>query len=72
MVVLFDDQSGNVASITPYQVEFRLVTPAGMPFVTHATDQLDYLSGEIRLVAPGPLPAALSGFAGWSAVAFNH
>src|SRR5262245_6772918 len=28
MVVLFDDQSGNLASITPYDVEFRLLTPA--------------------------------------------
>src|SRR5205085_948073 len=35
MVVLFDDQSANVASITPYEVEFRLVTPAGAAFANH-------------------------------------
>src|SRR5262249_20639473 len=72
MVVLFDDQSGNVASITPYEVEFRLITPAGTPFTSHATDQLNYLAGEIRVLAPSPapLPAALSGFAAWSVVTF--
>ena len=74
MVVLFDDQSGNVASITPYEAEFRLLTPARTPFLSQATDQLDYLGGEVRVLAPGPapLPAALSGFGAWSVVAFNH
>ena len=31
MVVLFDDQSKNIASITPYGVEFRLITPRVCP-----------------------------------------
>jgi hypothetical protein len=51
MVVLFDDQSGNVASITPYDAEFRLLTPAATPFASHATDRLDYLTGEVRACA---------------------
>lgn len=74
MVVLFDDQSGNVASITPYAAEFRLLTRAGAPFVNHAVDELDYSAGEVRISAPGlaPLPAALASFAVWQRVPFNH
>ena len=74
MVVLFDDQSGNVATITPYDFEFRLLTPAGSAFASHATDQLNYLAGEVRVLTTGavPLPPALSAYAAWSVVAFNH
>ena len=75
MVVLFDDQSKNVASITPYGVEFRLITPAGVPFASHATDQLDYLAGEVRVVtSPGaaPLPATIAGLSTWQRVDFDH
>jgi hypothetical protein len=78
MVVLFNDQSGNVQTIEPYEVEFRLITPARLPtvpFASHATDLLDYLAGEVRVVAPPPpgaLPATLSPFAAWTVVAFNH
>lgn len=47
MVVLFDDQSGNVHSITPYTVEFRLVTagPHALPFANPATEVLDFTGG---------------------------
>lgn len=75
MVVLFDDQSRNIASITPYGAEFRLTTPAGLPFASHATDQLDYLAGEVRIVTPSgsaPLPAAIATFSTWQRVGFNH
>jgi len=74
MVVLFDDQSGNVASITPYDVEFRLLTPAAAAFASHVTDQLDYLTGEVRVLPTGatPLPPALTAYAAWSPVSFNH
>ncbi len=75
MVVLFDDQSKNVASITPYGVEFRLITPAGVPVASHATDQLDYLAGEVRVVtspAAAPLPVTIAGFSAWQRVDFNH
>jgi hypothetical protein len=74
MVVLFDDQGKNVATITPYDVEFRLLTPAGAPFTSHATDRLDYLRGEVRVLPAGtaPLPPGLSVFGGWSVVSFNH
>jgi len=75
MVVLFNDQSANVASITPYQVAFRLTTPAGVPFAIHATDQLDYLAGEVRIVTSPtatPLPPTIARFSTWQRVAFNH
>jgi hypothetical protein len=38
-------------------------------FASHVTDLLDYLAGEVRVVAP---PPALSAFAAWTAVPFNH
>jgi len=75
IVVLFDDQSKNVASIAPYGVEFRLTTPAGVPFASHATDQLDYLAGEVRVVTPpgaAPPPAAIAMFSTWQRIGFNH
>jgi hypothetical protein len=78
MVVLFDDQSKNVLTIAPYEVEFRLVTPGPpprAPFASHVTDLLDYLAGEVRVVTPpGPaaLPAALVPFAAWTLIPFNH
>jgi hypothetical protein len=74
MVALFDDQSKNLHSITPYEVEFRLITPGPpprVPFASHATDLLDYLAGEVRIIAP-PAPAALPPvlipFAAWTVV----
>jgi hypothetical protein len=74
VVVLFDDQSGNVASITPYDVEFRLLTPARARFTSHATDPLDYLVGEVRVLSTGVVPGstALRGFGAWCEVSFNH
>lgn len=57
MTVLFDDQSRNVGAITPYEVEFRLITPARHPTaasISHATDRLDYLAGEVRVTARLP------------------
>lgn len=78
MTVLFDDQSRNVMRITPYEVEFRLITPARRPtvaFASHATDQLDYLAGEVRVIAPAPpaaLPAPLRAFSAWTLVPFKH
>jgi hypothetical protein len=38
-------------------------------FASHVTDLLDDLAGEVRVVAPSP---ALSAFAAWTAVLFNH
>lgn len=78
MTVLFDDQSKNVGSITPYEIECRLITPARYPtiaFVSHATDLLGYLVGEVRVIAatpPAALPAQLRPFSAWTLVHFNH
>jgi hypothetical protein len=71
----FHDQSRNIDSITPNGVEFRMMTPAGVPFAGHAADQLDYLGGEVRVVTPSgatPLPAAIATFSTWQRVGFNH
>jgi hypothetical protein len=78
MVVLFDDQSRNVQAITPYDVEFRLLTPGPpprVPFASHATDLLDYRAGEVRVLAPpglASLAPALLPFGAWTLVPFNH
>ena len=37
MTVLFSDQSKNVGRITPYEVEFRLITPARHPTIAFAS-----------------------------------
>jgi hypothetical protein len=76
MVVLFGDQSKNVRAIDPYEVEFRLITqgPPSAQFANHATDLLDYLAGEVRVLIPASaaLPAVLTPFSAWTRVPFNH
>src|SRR5581483_9944387 len=68
MVVLFDDQSKNLQTITPYEIEFRLLRPGhppAVPFASHTTDSLDYLAGEVRilpLLVAAVLPPALATF----------
>jgi hypothetical protein len=78
MVVLFDDQSKSLHTITRYEIEFRLIMPGPLPrppFTSHITDELDYLAGEVRIVAPvapAALPPALLRFAAWTVIPFNH
>jgi hypothetical protein len=78
MTVLFDDQSKNVATITPYEVEFRMITPARSPsvaFTRHGSDLLDYRAGEVRVTASSlapAIPARLSKFSAWTLIEFNH
>lgn len=77
MVVLFEDQSGNLARITPYEVEFRLVTgdPIPVAFFNHATQVLDFTAGEVRVLPPSSgasLPPALGPYSNWGRVDFNH
>lgn len=76
MVVLFDDLSRNVASITPYLLDIRLLTAgaAPTPFTNHATDLLDFEAGEVRLAPTtgGTLPPALAPYAAWTRLEFNH
>jgi hypothetical protein len=77
MIVLFQDQSKNVQSITPYEVEFRLMTSADppTPFTNHAVDLLDFTVCEVRAVlAPGlqGTHLALAAYSDWTWVEFNH
>jgi RES domain-containing protein len=71
MVVLFNDQSGNVQSITPYTVEFRLVTadPPAAPFTNHATEVLDFTAGEVKLTGT---PLGNATYANWHRIEFHH
>ena len=76
MVVLFQDQSQNVQSITPHEVEFRLITSADppAPFAT-AADLLDFAAGEVRVIpAPNPHPphSVPDTYRDWTRVEFNH
>jgi hypothetical protein len=71
MVVLFQDQSGNLRSITPYSVEFRLVTagPHPGPLSNHVTEVLDFTAGEVNLTGS---PQGIRTYAGWRRVEFHH
>jgi hypothetical protein len=77
MVVLFQDQSKNLQSITPHAFEFRLITSGDppAPFTNHATDLLDFTAGEVRLMlspgSPGPHPALVA-YQDWTRIEFNH
>jgi len=70
LVVLFQDQSSNVQSITPHEVEFRLIDEHGKPFHNHATQLLDFTAGEVRFT--GTTPSHGAAFKDWQRVAFNH
>lgn len=77
MVVCFGDQSKNIKNITPFEVEFRLVTtgPPVKPFVNHAVDLLDFMAGEVRLHAHpviGNPQVGIRPFQNWARVEFNH
>jgi hypothetical protein len=71
MVVLFNDQSRNVQSITPYTVEFRLVTAGrpALPFTNHATEVLDFTAGEVKLTGS---PLGIATYAKWHRIEFHH
>lgn len=73
LIVLFENQTNNVHSIIPYQLEYRLVTSGGVPFINHAQDVLDFTVGEVRIVS-STLPAMAVGgnYQYWQRVQFNH
>lgn len=62
IVALFDDQSGNIASLTPYEVEFRLIDLSSTQYVTPTVQRLDFDAGEIRMPAGYPF----GGYTGFS------
>src|SRR5437762_2086637 len=72
-VVLFEDQSSNVARILPYQIEFRLVNQGGPPFISHIQDTMDFTVGEVKINS-STLPAAATGgnYQYWQRISFNH
>ncbi len=74
LVVLFHDQSGNLSSITPYEVEFRLLQLGGAPFALHTTQQLDYWTVEVKVNPPvgGALPATLAHYSVWRRVTIHR
>jgi hypothetical protein len=69
---IFSDQSANVASITPADIELRLIQPPGSggPFTIHATQELDFEACEVLGLAAGTIPA--STHSSWRKVDFNH
>jgi RES domain-containing protein len=71
MVVLFNDQSRNVQSITPYGVEFRLVTagPPALPFANQATEVLDFTAGDVKLTGT---PLGIATYVDWLRIEFHH
>jgi hypothetical protein len=71
MVVLFNDQSGNGQSITPYTVAFRLVTagPHAVPFTNHATEVLDFTAGAVQITGT---PQGITTYGNWRRVEFHH
>jgi hypothetical protein len=70
-LALFNDQSGNLTSITPYRIDFSLVQPNGVAFTNHASQELDFQSGRVQAFG-NPLPAALQPYANPQVVDFNH
>jgi len=70
LVVLFEDQSSNVQSITPHEVEFRLIDENGDPFHNHSAQLLDFTAGEVRF--PGTAPPHGAAYRNWRRVEFNH
>jgi len=71
IIALFKDQSSNVPRITPYSIEFRLITNHKLPFNNHVTDILDFTSGQARITA-GSSPKVGSFGSSWQSVDFNH
>jgi RES domain-containing protein len=70
LIILFNDQSTHVENITPHEVEFRLITQNGRPFINHTTELLDFTSGEVRM--PYTRPSGTHTYQNWQKVNFNH
>jgi RES domain len=70
LIILFDDQGSHVQSIIPHEVEFRLITVQGTPFINHAQDLLDFTAGEVRMPSTQPLREVA--YYNWQKVDFNH
>jgi hypothetical protein len=71
VLALFNDQSRNLASLTPCRIEFSLVQPGGAAFTNHASQELDFRSGRVQVLG-NPLPPALQAYANPQILNFNH
>lgn len=71
LIILFHDQSNNVQSITPYDVEFRLITVNGALFSNHASEVLVFTAGEVRITSNAPSVGG-GAYQNWQRVDFNH
>jgi hypothetical protein len=70
LIILFNDQSSYVQNIIPHEVEFRLITVHGAPFINHAQDLLDFTAGEVRM--PLTQPTGGAAYQNWQRILFNH
>lgn len=77
-LVLFADQSSNIAKIQPYEAEFKLLrtNPPLADFANPMFDALDFTAGSVK-IAPIPpysksLPAKLLPYATNKKVKFRH
>lgn len=67
LVVLFNNQAKNVASIQPFEVEVRLVNTSGSPFANHVAEVLDFGAGEVKVTG---YKRGL--YDTWTRIEFNH
>jgi hypothetical protein len=70
-VVLFENQSSNVDSVTPYEVDFRLITPKNKPLTNHANEFIDFSAGQIKFTRRIPAKAGKH-FSEWEKLKFHH
>jgi hypothetical protein len=71
MVVFFNSQSNNLASIAPYPIELSLIQPSGAPFTNHAVHDLDFEAGNVVALA-NPMPRFLKPYAAPYRIQFHH
>jgi hypothetical protein len=72
IIVLFNDQSGNVSTITPYELDFRLLTPLGTPFRDIINHELDFGRADVSMLSSSAaLPTWAKSLSG-KTLTFNH
>lgn len=73
IIVLFNDQSGNVSSITPYELELQLLTSVGTLFNDAINHDLDFGRAHVSITSStAPLPSWATSLIGGKILSFNH